>query len=54
MENGKIIGYKTVKLLTYQIFNISDDKPKFVIREVYRISKNDSILSDVKKYEIIC
>jgi hypothetical protein len=52
MENEKIVGYKNVKILTYQIFNISDDKPKFIIREVYRISKNDSITSDIAKYDI--
>jgi hypothetical protein len=36
MKNNVVSGYKNIKLLTYQIYNISDEKPKFVIREIFR------------------
>lgn len=42
LDDNTVRGVKNVKVLTYQIFNISDDKPKFVIREVYRVGKYSS------------
>ena len=41
-EAGVVRGIKNFKVLTYQIFNISDDKPKFVIKEVYRAGKDSN------------
>jgi galactitol-specific phosphotransferase system IIB component len=43
VEHGNIIGYKNIKVLSYQIYNISDDKPKFVISEIYRYNNNTSL-----------
>jgi hypothetical protein len=34
-------GYKNIRLASYQIYNISDDKPKFIIKKIDSISKND-------------
>lgn len=42
-DDGIIRGVKNVKMLTYQIFNISDDKPKFIMREIYRIDKDSDV-----------
>lgn len=35
-----LYGMKTAKLLTFKIFNISDDKPKFVFYKMFEIKKN--------------
>ena len=43
-DNEQLIGTKLGTLLTYKITNTSDDKPKFLINEVYRIKK-DSLTS---------
>lgn len=36
---------KNVRVLSYQIYNISDDKPKFIIKEIYRIQKDSDIMN---------
>lgn len=36
-EDGILLGYTNVTLARYQIFNISDDKPKFVVRMLNRV-----------------
>lgn len=40
-EQGRLVGYTNLNLIRYQIFNISDDKPKFVIRAVNKIQRDD-------------
>lgn len=34
-------GYKNVTLASYKVTNISDDKPKFILQEVSRLTKDD-------------
>lgn len=34
-RGGALYGYKNVKLASYQVYNISDDKPKFMIKKIY-------------------
>ena len=46
-SDGDVRGIKNLKVLSYQIYNISDDKPKFVMREVYRIGKDSDIMDSV-------
>jgi hypothetical protein len=36
-EHGKVRGVSNKTVLSYHIYNISDDKPKFLIREIFRI-----------------
>ena len=31
---------RTIKLFSYRIYNISDDKPKFLIDKIYDITKS--------------
>lgn len=38
---GKLYGYRTARVLTYEITNVSDDKPKFIMRQVYKLSDQD-------------
>lgn len=33
-SSGKMIGYKNIVAATYQIFNLSDDKPKFLLKKM--------------------
>ena len=41
IEDNVLIGYKNLTLLRYQIFNISDDKPKFIVRKLSTIQKDE-------------
>ena len=41
----EIYGYRNVKALSYRIWNLSDDKPKFLIRKTYEIQK-DSLANE--------
>ena len=34
---NEIYGYRNVKALSYRIWNLSDDKPKFLIKKTYEI-----------------
>lgn len=47
-EDDVIMGCDNVKVLTYQIYNISDDKPKFLIKEVYRVGDDDYLPPEYK------
>lgn len=38
---GKLCGIRDLPILTYRIFNVSDDKPKFVITKTYEIDNRD-------------
>lgn len=40
-EDGILLGYTNVTLARYQIFNISDDKPKFVVRVVNKVQRDE-------------
>ena len=40
-KGGQLYGYKNVTLASYQIYNISDDKPKFFIKRINAISRGD-------------
>ena len=44
-EGQQLVGLKNVRVLSYQIYNISDDKPKFIIKEIYRIQKDSDIMN---------
>ena len=46
--DGLLYGYRTGKVMTYEITNVSDDKPKFIIRPVYKMvyQDRDSTFSD--------
>ena len=39
-SDQKLRGYKNIKILSYHIWNISDDKPKFVIKKTFEIQKD--------------
>ena len=41
-EGSLVVGCRNVVLATYAIFNVSDDKPKFIIRKVKEIEKNSA------------
>ena len=47
---GKIYGYTNIKLMTFQIFNVSTDKPKFIIRAVdsVRVGSYDDMSNNLK------
>lgn len=39
--NGtQLCGYKNIKVLSYHIWNVSDDKPKFIIQKTYELQKD--------------
>lgn len=42
---GVLYGLKNVRVLSYRIYNLSDDKPKFLIQRVYKIER------DSQKYD---
>ena len=46
-EKTELYGYKNVVLVSYEIYNISDDKPKFLIRKINQAEKDS-----YKKYEL--
>lgn len=39
-KGGQLYGYKNVKLASYRIYNVSDDKPKFIIKNVDRVEQD--------------
>lgn len=39
-SNDQLSDVKTIRLFTYQIYNISDDKPKFLIDKTYDITQS--------------
>lgn len=47
-SDKKLRGYRNLKVLSYHIWNISDDKPKFVVKKAFEIQK-DSQLADADK-----
>ena len=36
-----VYGVKNVRLASYRIWNVSDDKPKFVVRNTYKVRPGD-------------
>lgn len=38
-SNNKLSDVRTIKLFGYQIYNVSDDKPKFLIQKTYDVTK---------------
>ena len=46
-ERTELYGYRNVILVSYEIYNTSDDKPKFLIRKVKQAERDS-----YKKYEI--
>ena len=40
-SNGLLCGVRDLPVLTYHIYNVSDDKPKFVITKTYEIDNHD-------------
>lgn len=59
-NGGQLYGYRNLKIASYHIWNISDDKPKFIIKKVFEIENNSSgtvfiepnIMFDTKDVEI--
>jgi len=47
-----LAGYKNVIMATYKIYNISDDKPKFVIKRVLEVVPNDGKAEEDKTVTI--
>ena len=39
-SNNQLSDVKTIKLFEYQVYNVSDDKPKFLIKKTYDITKS--------------
>ena len=46
-SNNRLSDVRTIKLFAYRIYNISDDKPKFLIRKTYDVTKAD-LQNDIK------
>jgi len=40
-EYGNLIGIKDIEIARYKIYNISDDKPKFIIRRINELKYGD-------------
>lgn len=38
-SNDVLGDVKTIKLFQYQVYNVSDDKPKFLIKKIFDITK---------------
>lgn len=38
-SDGRLSDVRTIKLFSYQVYNVSDDKPKFLIQKTYDITK---------------
>lgn len=45
---NEIYGYRNIKALSYRIWNLSDDKPKFLIRKTYEIQKDSLANEDIQ------
>lgn len=45
-EDNVVLGYTNVTLARYQIFNISDDKPKFIVRMLSKVEKDSYTVDD--------
>lgn len=46
---GDICGIKDIPILSYKIYNVSDDKPKFIIKNTWMLnSENTEYVSDIK------
>ena len=41
-RGNSMCGYRNVKVASYQVYNISDDKPKFIIKRIYSMRGNDA------------
>lgn len=39
-NGGQLTGYKNCKILSYHIYNISDDKPKFLIQKIFHADRD--------------
>ena len=46
-------GYNNIKLATYQIINISDDKPKFLLKRLNQVKNGDGKITDDNYIEIV-
>ena len=51
--NGKLANYQNIVAATYQIFNISDDKPKFIIKKLNDISIDSAIENRENKIYVV-
>ena len=51
-SDGLLSDAKTIKMFTYRIYNISDDKPKFLIQKTFDITKSSLRNSNEKKVEV--
>lgn len=38
-SDDRLSDVKTIKLFSYQVYNVSDDKPKFLIEKTYDVTK---------------
>ena len=52
-SNGRLVNYQNIVVATYQIFNISDDKPKFIIKKLNDISIDSMIENRQNKTFVI-
>ena len=48
-----LCGYNNIKLATYQIINISDDKPKFLLKRLNQVKDGDGKITDDNYIEIV-
>lgn len=53
-SNGTLLAYRNAPVVTYRIFNVSDDKPKFLVRRETEI-RTDSLVynDDVSNIDLI-
>ena len=51
-SDEKLLSTKTIKLFSYQVFNVSDDKPKFLIKKTYDITKSTLMDNAIQNIDI--
>lgn len=51
-QDDKLADVNTMKLFQYMIYNISDDKPKFMISKIYDITKSQLVNSMINKVKL--
>ena len=51
-SDDKLSDVKTIKLFSYNVYNVSDDKPKFLIQKTFDITKSSLMENARNKVQI--
>ncbi len=46
----KLVGYRNIRVLSYHIWNLSDDKPKFLLQKTFEIKKDSQVADAEQRY----